>query len=236
MKLSILMPVYNEADTVAYAVKRVLDVAYPCEVELVLVDDGSTDGSGEIVAGLDDSRIIKGSHAANRGKGAAVRTAAAMASGDFVVTCDADLEYNPADIPLLLEPVMAGEAEVVFGTRSFGSHTAYSFWFVMGNKAVTMAANVLYNSWLSDLETCYKLMPLSVYRALDLRQQGFGVEAETAAKLLKAGVRPFEVAISYTARGREEGKKLTWRDGVAALWILVQLRLSDKPVLRGPSR
>ena len=236
MKLSILMPVYNEAETLTYAVKRVLDVGYPCDVELVLVDDGSTDGSSEILAQLEDPRITKAVHPTNRGKGAALQTAAALASGDYVIICDADLEYTPADIPALLRPVIDGEAEVVFGTRSFGSHTAYSFWYVMGNKAVTMAANVLYDSWLSDLETCFKLMPLELYKALDLRQAGFGVEAEIAGKLLRAGFRPYEVPISYKARGREEGKKLTWRDGVEALWILLQLRLSKKPLSIGPSR
>ena len=125
MKLSILMPVYNEAETLNYAVKRVLDVSYPCEVELVLVDDGSTDGSAEIVAQVDDPRITKGAHPHNRGKGAALQTAAALATGDYVIICDADLEYTPGDIPALLQPVIDGEAEVVFGTRSFGSHTAY---------------------------------------------------------------------------------------------------------------
>jgi glycosyltransferase involved in cell wall biosynthesis len=231
VKLSILMPVYNEAETLNYAVKRVLDVAYPCEIELVLVDDGSTDGSSELVARLDDARITKGAHRANRGKGAALETAASMASGDYVIICDADLEYTPADIPALLAPVIAGDAEVVFGTRTFGSHTAFSFWYVAGNKAVTMAANILYNSYLSDLETCFKLMPLSLYRSLELRQQGFGVEAEIAAKLLRAGIRPYEVPVNYKARGREEGKKLTWRDGVEALWILLQLRLRKPPSL-----
>ncbi|MGH7734216.1 MAG: glycosyltransferase family 2 protein [Gemmatimonadales bacterium] len=231
MKLSILMPVYNEAQTLASAVERVLEVSYPCEVELVLVDDGSTDGSAEIAAKLDDPRVTVGRHAHNRGKGAALRTAVALASGDYVVPCDADLEYTPADIPKLLDPVIAGEAEVVFGTRTFGSHTAYSFWYVLGNFAVTLAANVLYNAWMSDLETCFKLMPRAVYRSLDLRQNGFGIEAEITAKLLRAGVRPFEVSIKYRARSRFEGKKLTWRDGVMALWILTGLRLRRPMVL-----
>jgi hypothetical protein len=141
-----------------------------------------------------------------------------------MIICDADLEYSPEEIPSLLEPVLQGEAEIVYGTRSFGSHTAYSFWYVMGNKAVTMWANVLYNSWISDLETCFKLMPLALYRSLDVRSAGFGMEAEVTAKLLRSGHRPYEVPISYTARSREEGKKLTWRDGVEALWILLRLR------------
>jgi dolichol-phosphate hexosyltransferase len=235
VKLSILMPVYNEVETLDYALKRVLDVAYPCEVELVLVDDGSTDGSAELMERLDDPRVVKGIHPTNRGKGGALRTASGLASGDYVVICDADLEYTPNDIPDLLRPVMAGEAKVVFGTRTFGSHSAYSFWYVLGNKIVTMAANLLYNSWLSDLETCFKLMPLELYRSLDLREQGFGVEPEIAAKLLRAGIRPYEVPINYQARGREEGKKLTWRDGVRALWVLLQLRLSKAQALELPS-
>lgn len=234
MKLSILMPVYNEAETLDFAVKRVLEVAYPCDVELVLVDDGSTDGSSGILQSLEDPRIVKGAHPSNRGKGAALRTAAALASGDYVVICDADLEYTPNDIPALLQPVIDNEAEVVFGTRTFGSHTAYSFWYVVGNKAVTLVANVLYNSWLSDLETCFKLMPLDMYRSLDLHEEGFGVEPEIAGKLLRAGIRPFEVPINYKARGREEGKKLTWRDGVRALWVLLRLRISAASPL-GPS-
>ena len=228
MKLSVLMPVYNEAATLASAVDRVLDVAYPCDMELVLVDDGSTDGTNKIIDGLADrsNRIVSTRHHVNRGKGAAVRTAAGLASGDYVIVCDADLEYAPSDIPALLHPVVHGEAQVVFGTRTFGSHTAYSFWYVVGNWAVTMAANVLYNAWLSDLETCYKLMPLALYRALDLREEGFGVEPEITAKLLRRHIRPYEVPISYRARGREEGKKLTWRDGVQALWILTRIRMA----------
>ena len=224
MKLSVLMPVYNEAETIDSAVKRVLAVEYPCEVELVLVDDGSTDGTTKFLDTLEDPRLTKHSHPQNRGKGAAIRTAAEVASGDYMIICDADLEYLPEEIPALLKPVLAGDAEVVYGTRTFGSHTAYSFWYVVGNKAVTMWANLLYNSWISDLETCYKLMPLTLYRTLDVRSAGFGMEAEVTAKLLRSGRRPYEVPISYTARSREAGKKLTWRDGVEALWILLRLR------------
>ena len=141
-----------------------------------------------------------------------------------MIICDADLEYSPEEIPSLLEPVLDAKAEVVYGTRTFGSHTAYSFWYVMGNKAVTMWANVLYNAWISDLETCFKLMPLALYRSLDVKSAGFGMEAEVTAKLLRSGHRPYEVPISYSARSREAGKKLTWRDGVEALWILARLR------------
>jgi cellulose synthase/poly-beta-1,6-N-acetylglucosamine synthase-like glycosyltransferase len=231
VKLSILMPVFNEAPTLAVAVKRVLDVRYPCEVELVIVDDGSSDGTGSILAGISDPRLVPAAHRANRGKGAAIRTAAQMATGDYLVICDADLEYAPEEIPGLLAPVLTGEATVVYGTRSFGSHTAYSFWFVLGNKAVTMWANLLFNAWISDLETCFKLMPLDLYRELDVRSAGFGMEAEVTGKLLGRGIRPYEVPISYRARSREEGKKLTWRDGAEALWILARLRV--RPVANG---
>jgi len=224
MKLSVLMPVYNEAETLDSAVKRVLAVDFPCDMELVLVDDGSSDGTAEVLAALDDPRLSKHKHPRNRGKGAAIRTAVDAASGDYMIICDADLEYAPEEIPALLAPILHGEAEVVYGTRTFGSHTAYSFWYVIGNKAVTMWANLLYNSWISDLETCFKLMPLALYRSLDVKAAGFGMEAEVTAKLLRSGHRPYEIPISYRARSREAGKKLTWRDGVEALWILTRLR------------
>ena len=228
MKLSILMPVFNEAETVEVVVKRVLDVDYPCDVELVIVDDGSSDGTAALLAALDDPRVSVHTHSVNRGKGAAIRTAAARATGTHVVMCDADLEYAPEDLPALVRPVLLGEAEVVYGTRSFFSHTAFSFWFVLGNKGVTFFANALFDSWISDLETCFKLMPLDLYRALDVRSAGFGMEAEITGKLLKRGIRPYEVPIRYRARSRAEGKKLTWRDGVEAIWILTRIRWFDR--------
>jgi hypothetical protein len=227
MKLSVLMPAYNEATTILKAAKRVLDVDYPCEMELVIVDDGSTDDGWGLLAGLDeDHRIVRRRHTRNLGKGAAIRTAVQAATGDYMVICDADLEYAPEEIPGLLEPVLAGDASVVYGTRSFGSNTAFSFWYVLGNKAVTMYANAMYNTWISDLETCFKLMPLQLYRELDIRSSGFGMEAEVTGKLLKRRQLPFEVPISYKARRRDQGKKLTWRDGVEALWIITRVRLS----------
>jgi glycosyltransferase involved in cell wall biosynthesis len=225
VKLSVLVPVFNEAATVQAALKRVLDVDYPCEVEVVVVDDGSTDGTRDVLAQVSDPRLTVQHHPVNRGKGAAIRTASRSATGDYMIICDADLEYAPEEIPTLLAPVLAGEATIVYGTRSFGSHTAYSFWYVLGNKSVTMAANVLFDCWISDLETCFKLMPLALYRELDVEAQGFGMEAEVTAKLLARGLRPFEVPITYKARSREEGKKLTWKDGVEALWILSRERV-----------
>lgn len=219
------MPVYNEQSSIANAVKQALDVEYPCEIELVVVDDGSRDGTADVLAGLDDPRIRLRVHPRNRGKGAAIRTAVEQATGDFMVILDADLEYDPQDIPRLLEPVLDGRAEVVYGSRTFGSHSAYSFWYVMGNKGVTLTANVIYNSYISDLETCFKLMPISLYRSLNIRSSGFGMEAEVTGKLLRQKIRPYEVPVSYRARTREEGKKITWRDGVEALWILARERL-----------
>jgi len=228
MKLSILMPVYNEAETVQTAVKRVLNVAFPCPIEVVLVDDASTDGTSAIIDALHDERLTKLRHPANQGKGAAVRTAALAATGDYVLPFDADLEYQPEEIPDLLRPVMSGEAEVVYGNRSFGGHSAYSFWYVVGNKFITTVANVLFNAYIGDLETCFKLMPLDLYRSLDVRSRGFGMEAEITGKLLARGVRPFEVPITYRARSREAGKKITWWDGVDAVWILTRTRLGSR--------
>jgi dolichol-phosphate hexosyltransferase len=229
VKLSILMPVYNEHSTLPSAVKDVLNVSFPCDVELVIVDDGSTDGTRDLYPAFgNDPRVRIHMHDRNQGKGAAIRTAAKVASGDYVIMCDADLEYAPAEIPSLLAPVLGGEAEVVYGTRTFGSHNAYSYAYVLGNKAVTTFANVLFNCYISDLETCFKLMPAALYRELGLREAGFGMEAEVTGKLLRRGIRPYEVPISYKARTREAGKKLTWRDGVKALWILTRTRFAPR--------
>jgi glycosyltransferase involved in cell wall biosynthesis len=224
------MPVYNEFSTLASAIKEVLGVDYPCDVELVVVDDGSTDGTRGLYASLaDDPRVSIHMHERNQGKGAAIRTAAGVATGDYVIMCDADLEYSPAEIPTLLAPVIHDHAKVVYGTRTFGSHNAYSYLYVLGNRGVTTAANVLFNCYISDLETCFKLIPTALYRELDIRETGFGMEAEVTGKLLRRGIRPYEVPISYRARSREEGKKLTWRDGVEAVWILVRERFARRP-------
>ena len=230
MKLSILMPVYNELATLESAVKRVLDVDYPVEIELVIVDDGSTDGTRDLYPQwADDSRVSIHLKATNGGKGSAIRKGAELATGDYVIMCDADLEYAPEEIPSLLEPILHDEATVVYGTRTFGSHNAFSYLYVLGNRAVTTAANVLFNVYISDLETCFKLLPLDLYRRLDVTSAGFGMEAEITGKILRLGLRPYEVPISYKARTREAGKKLTWRDGVEALWILARERVR-KPI------
>jgi glycosyltransferase involved in cell wall biosynthesis len=231
-KLSVLIPVHNEERTL----ERVLDAveARPEVHELVIVDDGSTDGTREILERRDfehAANVIR--HPVNRGKGSAVRTAIAAATGDVAVIQDADLEYDPADYPALLEPFERRGVDVVYGTRSFSSHSAYSFWFVMGNKLVNLWNNVLFNSYLSDLETGYKVMPLELWRSLDLRSNGFEIEPEITAKLLRRGIRIYEVPISYAARTREEGKKLTWQDGVRALWTLSRLRVARDVNARG---
>jgi glycosyltransferase involved in cell wall biosynthesis len=194
VKLSILMPVYNEAATLQDALDRVLAVDYPCEVELVVVDDGSVDDSGKVLAAQTDPRVKVPLPRAQPGKGAAIKTAARHATGDYLIICDADLEYAPREIPKLVEPVLHGDAQVVYGTRTFGSHNAFSFWYVMGNKGVTLTANLLFNAYISDLETCFKLMPLSLYRELDVQATGFGMEAEVTGKLLARGIRPFRGA------------------------------------------
>ena len=230
--LSIIVPVFNERSTVAEIVRRMRSVELPVEREIVVVDDGSDDGTADVLTQLRDSTVRVLRHHENRGKGAAIRTGLESATGDLVLVQDADLEYDPADYPRLLEPFERRGAEVVYGTRSFSSHTAYSFWFVMGNKAVTLWSNLLFNSYLSDLETGYKVMPLSTWRSLDLQANGFDIEPEITAKLLRAGHRIYEVPISYAARTREEGKKLTWQDGVKAVWTLGRIRLGPRAARR----
>jgi glycosyltransferase involved in cell wall biosynthesis len=224
MKLSILMPAYNEAGTVAVAIKRVLEIHYPCEAEVIVVNDGSKDNTAEVLAGIHDPRVLVAQHPANLGKGAAVRTAAALATGDYLLVFDADLEYSPDDILSLLGPVQRGDAQVVYGVRTFGASTAHSFWFVIGNRVNTFTANALFNTWISDLHSCLKLMPAALFRELPLTANGFGLDTEVTALLLARGVRPYEVPISYKARSREEGKKLTWGDGVESTWILLRVR------------
>jgi glycosyltransferase involved in cell wall biosynthesis len=225
LKLSILIPAYNEVATIGVAVKRLLDIRYPCDIELVIVNDGSVDDTMQVLSGIDDPRVAVSEHPVNRGKGAAVRTAAAMATGDYMLIFDADLEYSAEDILSLLAPLQRGDAQVVYGVRTFGASTAHSFWFVIGNRVNTFTANALFNTWISDLHSCLKLLPLSMFRELPVKEDGFGLDTELTAMLLARGVRPYEVPIHYKARSREEGKKLTWGDGVDATWILLRIRL-----------
>jgi glycosyltransferase involved in cell wall biosynthesis len=224
--LSVLMPVYNEARTLRQVVDAVQ--AVPLDKEIILVDDGSCDGSSALIDALAGAheRIRAYHHRRNAGKGAAVRTAVAHAQGQLVLIQDADLEYDPNDYPALVAPILEGKADVVFGSRAFSSHTAYSFWFVLGNKLVTLATNVLFNCYISDMETCYKVMRREIAQQLSLRSRGFEIEPEITAKLIKAGHRIYEVPISYAARSRAEGKKLTWQDGLKALRTLIRYRLT----------
>jgi dolichol-phosphate hexosyltransferase len=230
--LSILMPVYNERPTIAAAVEQVLRADLPVEgFELVVVDDRSTDGTREWLQTQEwppEVRLLL--HPENRGKGAAVVTALEHARGTYVTILDADLEYKAANIGPLLQPLLRGDAEAVYGVRGFDARSAYSFWYVVGNKLVTMASNALFNTWLSDIMTCQKVLPTDLFRALRLRETGFAVEAEITARLIQAGVRIYEVPISYQARSREAGKKLTALDGVRVLATLVRSRFDR----RGP--
>jgi dolichol-phosphate hexosyltransferase len=224
--LSIVMPVYNEAATIDQAIGRVLAVEYPCAVELIVVDDGSSDDTARLLAAYPDRGVTVLRHPVNRGKGAAVRTGVEQASGTHVLILDADLEYTPADIPRLLMPVINGLADHVFGTRVFGLNTRFtSYKFAMGGRFTTTLANVLYDSCLTDMHTCLKLVPLDHFRALALSQDGFGLDTELTAMMLRAGVRPYEVPITYNGRTLDEGKKITWRDGWECVRILGTVKM-----------
>jgi glycosyltransferase involved in cell wall biosynthesis len=221
--LSVLMPALNEAATIDRVIDAVL--AVPIPLELVLVDDGSSDATWErMQARADGARVRAFRHAVNQGKGAAIRTALQQARGEVVIIQDADLEYDPAEFPRLVEPIRTGRATVVYGTRAFASHSAYSYWYVIGNRAVTLATNVLYNCYLSDMETGYKVLPRALALSLDLQARGFELEPEVTAKILRSGHRIYEVPISYSARSRAEGKKLTAMDGARALVALARYR------------
>jgi glycosyltransferase involved in cell wall biosynthesis len=230
VKLSILMPVYNESRTIRAAIDRVLAVDYPCPVELIVIDDGSQDGTVEILQELTERGVRLVCHPRNRGKGAAVRSGVVHASGSHMVILDADLEYSPADIPAMLGPVLDNRADHVFGARIFGLNTRFrSFKFAMGGRALTLAANILFDSCLTDLHTCLKLVPVADFRAVRLSENGFGLDTELTARLLRAGVRPFEVPVSYDGRSVEDGKKISWRDGFQCLSILVKVRTERYP-------
>ena len=226
--LTILMPVFNELATIEAAVEDALSAELPVgHRELVVVDDGSSDGTRKLLAGRtwpQNVQIVL--HERNLGKGAAIRTALQHATCEYAAILDADLEYRAADLAEVLEPLISGEARVVFGTRAWTSQSSFSFWYVMGNKAVTMATNVLYNCWISDVMTCHKAMHTDLFRSLPLRERGFAIEPEIAARVLRSGERIHEVPISYRARTREAGKKLTTLDGVRVLRTLVRCRLT----------
>ena len=201
--LTVVMPAFNERATLRAAVERLLKTDLPLAVEVLVVDDGSTDGSLETVMDLaDPGRLRLLRRRRNGGKGAAIRTGLEAARGDVLTILDADLEYDPADLERLLAPILAGDAEVTYGTRAFGSHTAFSFWYVVGNRVVDISASALFDAWLSDVYTCLKMAPTQVWRSLDLRSDDFRIEAEVTGKLLARGQRIYEVPIGYRARSR----------------------------------
>lgn len=226
MKVSFLIPVYNEAPTIAELIEQV--TALPFEKELIVIDDGSTDGTDAILdrvsAGRPDIHVIR---QPNRGKGSALRAGIPHISGEITVIQDADLEYDPAEVPALIDPIRNGHADVVYGSRLSGGkpQRAYLFWHLVGNRFLSLVTGVLYNTTLTDMETGYKAFRSEVLRSLDLREDDFAIEPEITAKICKQRLRIYEMPISYYGRSYDEGKKITWRDGFKAVWVLVRIRI-----------
>jgi glycosyltransferase involved in cell wall biosynthesis len=224
--LSVVMPVYNERETIQEIIRRVL--AVPLRIELIVIDDGSKDGTRDILAELVRELQFKlVLQPANAGKGAALRRGFQEVTGDLVVIQDADLEYSPEEFPQLIELICQGRADVVYGSRFLGRHRVFLFTHYAGNRLLTLITNVLYNTMLTDMETCYKVMRTDVVRSMTLHSNGFGIEPEMTAKIFKRHYRVYEVPITYDGRGYEEGKKITWRDGVVALWVLLKYRFTE---------
>jgi glycosyltransferase involved in cell wall biosynthesis len=237
VKLSILMCAFNEQDRIEQAITEVLRTSYPCDIELVVVDDGSTDDTTRIAEKISDPRLVVYRLENNRGKGYALRCAAALATGTHMVPFDADLEYSPDDIPRLIDPVIKRDYDVVYGARIFGLNTVYqSYRYAAGNRTLTRAANILFDASLSDLHTCLKLVSLPLFRQLALTERRFGLDTELTATLLRLGVRPFEVSVSYHSRSHAEGKKIGWRDAIACVKILVKVRLRHRKRLLAVDR
>jgi glycosyltransferase involved in cell wall biosynthesis len=221
--VTFLIPAYNEGGTIATVIEQVQ--ALPFAKQVIVIDDGSTDGTAEVVEALDGVLLLR---QANRGKGAAVRAGIPHAEGEIVVIQDADLEYDPADVPALIEPILDGRADVVYGSRLSGGRPqrAYLFWHRVGNRFLSLVAGVLFNTTLSDMETGYKAFRRDVLASLDLRENGFGIEPEVTGRICKQRLRIYELPVSYYGRTYDEGKKITWRDGFRALWVLVRVRVS----------
>jgi glycosyltransferase involved in cell wall biosynthesis len=223
--LSVVMPVFNELTTIDEIIARVRTV--PMRVELIVVDDCSSDGTRERLQQLQrEHGFTLLLQDRNQGKGAALRRGFAAVTGDVVVIQDADLEYSPEEFPDLVDLIVTGRADVVYGSRFLGRHRVFLFTHYMGNRLLTLLTNVLYNTMLTDMETCYKVMRREVLDGLDLRSNGFGIEPEITAKIFKRGYRVYEVPITYDGRTYEEGKKIGWKDGVVALWVLLRYRFA----------
>ena len=224
--LSVVMPAYNERDTIEEIIRRVL--AVPLRLQLIVVDDASRDGTREILQRLEgDLGFTLLLQPVNQGKGAALRRGFAEVTGDVVVIQDADLEYSPEEYPALIELIVDGRADVVYGSRFIGRHRVFLFTHYAGNWVLTTMTNMLYNTILSDMETCFKAMRVEVLRSMTLRSNRFGIEPELTAKIFKRRYRVYEVPITYDGRGYEEGKKITWRDGVVAVWTLLKYRFTE---------
>ena len=226
VRLSVVIPVFNEAATIRQAVERLRRV--PLSLEVIAVDDASTDGTSDILLALERDGLLDRLlfHVRNRGKGAALRAGFREATGDVVVIQDADLEYDPRELPALLEPILGGWADAVYGSRFLGApRRAHLFWHAVGNRALTLLSNVFTNLNLSDMETCYKMIRRDLLETLPLTRERFGIEPEITARLAQAGARVYEVPISYSGRSYGEGKKIQWRDGVAAIWHIVRSHL-----------
>jgi glycosyltransferase involved in cell wall biosynthesis len=230
--LGVIIPAFNEERSLELVVRRVLRESSVQQV--VIVDDCSTDGTLAAARRcVGDSRVTVKTHPTNQGKGAAIRTGLTAITAPLVIIQDADLEYDPADYGKLISPILRGRADVVYGIRGFAGHSAYSYWFVIGNRMVTTATNILFNCYIQDMETGYKVMRTSLLRRLGLRGDRFDVEPEITGRVLRLGYRIYEVPIDYAARTRAQGKKLTWRDGVMALLVLLRIRLSTDRSLFG---
>jgi glycosyltransferase involved in cell wall biosynthesis len=224
--LSVVMPVYNERGTIEEMIARV--VAVPgIRIELIVVDDGSKDGTSQMLPDLQKKYGFKLLQKANGGKGSALRRGFQEVTGDLVVIQDADMEYSPEEFPDLIELICQGRADVVYGSRFLGRRRVFLFTHYLGNCLLTFLTNVLYNTMLTDMETCYKAMRVEVLRSFKLESNGFGIEPELTAKIFKRGYRVYEVPITYDGRGYDEGKKITWRDGVVALWVLLKYRFTE---------
>jgi glycosyltransferase involved in cell wall biosynthesis len=226
--LTVIMPVYNERATVAEIIRRMRAVELPVVLQVIVVDDGSSDGSDKVLHALEDSTVRVLTHTQNRGKGAAIRTALGAATGDLVLIQDADLEYDPDDWPRLIDPIVKGKARVVYGSRFTGERKNMLplHWFA--NRSLSLLTNVLYSSTLSDMETCYKLFDAQVLEGMTIVSDRFDFEPEVTAKVLRRGHRIYEVPISYAGREVHEGKKITWRDGISALSALIRFRFTKE--------